>query len=212
MIRYTGVMVDPSVESAEVGDAELVVSFLNTLDQRTFAHRGLRHEPHDDLASAAGLGRWLGEQGLVERPRVADADLADALALRAALRDSLLAAHEGEAGTRAAAAPFIGFPLRLAADRSGALSLSCDPPRSGAVGQALAALVTTVATAAVRGEWDRVRLCAAPECRWAFFDGSRRGDKRWCSTAVCGNRHKTAEYRARANRTGPAFADTSSDR
>jgi predicted RNA-binding Zn ribbon-like protein len=187
-----------SVEPAALGDAELVVSFLNTLDQRTFTHRGLTHEPHDDLSSRAALGRWLSEQGLAERPRVTDADLADALALRAVLRESLLAAHEDAGAARASAASMVGFPLRLVADQSGALSLACDPPRSGAVSQALAALVTAVVTAAVRGTWDRVRACAAPECRWAFFDTSRRGDKRWCSTAVCGNRHKTAEYRARA--------------
>jgi predicted RNA-binding Zn ribbon-like protein len=209
MIRYTGVMVGLPVESSEPlepaasAEAETFVSFLNTLDQRTFTHRGLRHEPHDDLSSPAALGRWLSERGLVDRPRPTAADSADALALRAALRESLLAAHgahEDASGPTAAADSFPGFPLRLVADRSGALSLACDPSRPGAVSQALAALVAAVATAAARGTWDRVRVCAAPECRWAFFDTSRRGDKRWCSTAVCGNRHKTAEYRARAGR------------
>ena len=177
-------------------DEGLIVSFLNTLDQRTFSHRGVQHEPHDDFAVAAGLGRWLSEQGLVEHPRVTRADLADAIALRAALRDSLTAAHEQTAGVAAS----LGFPLRLVADRSGELSVVCEPPRGGAASQALATVVAAVATAVVGGSWDRVRVCAAPECRWAFHDASRRGDKRWCSTAVCGNRTKTAEYRARVGR------------
>lgn len=178
---------------------EVVVSFLNTLDERTFTHRGVRHEPHDDLTSAAALGKWFGDQGLAEseRPRATGADLADALALRAALRGSLIAAvtTENEPG----AGWQVGYPLRLVSGGSGELSLVCDPPRAGRSSQVLATLVTVAATAAVRGTWDRVRVCAAPECRWAFFDASRRGDKRWCSTAVCGNRHKTAEYRARVS-------------
>lgn len=195
MSRYTGVVAGLSVDPVE-----LVVSFLNTLDERTFAHRGVRHEPHDDLSSPAAWGRWFAEQGLGrrERSRVTGADLADALALRAALRDGLVAAL-GTEDAPGAAWP-VGYPLRLVSGRSGELSLVGDPPRPGASSQALATLVAVAATAAVRGTWDRVRLCAAPECRWAFFDASRRGDKRWCSTAVCGNRHKTAEYRARASR------------
>jgi predicted RNA-binding Zn ribbon-like protein len=191
-----------SAEPTASDDVELSVAFLNTLDQRTFAHRGLRHEPHDDLSSPVALGRWLAERSLVERPEATDADLTDALALRAVLRDSLLAAHDEAGGVRAAAVPVIGFPLGLVADRSGALSLACDPPRPSEVSQALAVLLTAVATAAARGTWNRVRMCAAPECRWTFYDASRRGDKRWCSTAVCGNRHKTAEYRARVGQRG----------
>lgn len=178
---------------------EMVVSFLNTLDERTFAHRGVRHEPHDDLSSAAALGRWLGDQGLAGSGsvRATGADLADALALRAALRESLIAAVSTE--DVPGAVWQVGYPLRLVSAEPGELSLVCDPPRAGAASQALATLVTVAATAAVRGTWDRVRVCAAPECRWAFFDASRRGDRRWCSTAVCGNRHKTAEYRARVS-------------
>ncbi|WP_034270967.1 CGNR zinc finger domain-containing protein [Actinospica robiniae] len=204
-------------ESAQVeADTELLAGFLNTLDQRSFSRRGQRFEPHDELDSPAALGRWLTGQGLVAQPRATAADLADALALRAGLRENLRAAlEEGLSADPAAAADpaeatGLGYPLRLAADPSGELSLVCTPPRSGEASQALATLVAAVATAAIRGGWRRVRLCAAPECRWAFVDTSRRGDRRWCSAASCGNRHKTADYRARG-RTGSSGVSPAAD-
>lgn len=235
-------MVDSVATSA---GPEVLVAFLNTLDQRTFARYGERHEPHDELDSPTALGRLLADWGLLGgsgvRARATAEDLADALAVRAALRNNLVAAlddggdddddvgsgdddggNDGGGDGRASAAipttPTIrttasvgaggadidvttgelsAFRLYLVADRSGGLALACAPPRPSPVSQALAALVTAAATAGVRGTWDRIRVCAAPDCRWAFIDASRRGDKRWCSTAVCGNRSKTAGYRVR---------------
>jgi len=193
-------------------DAEVLVEFLNTLDERTFARHGRRHEPHDELDSPAALARWLADHGLLGDPaartRATATDLTDALAVRTTLRDNLVSALDGDndehgedgdghPAALAVPAALDAFRLYLVADRSGGLALACAPPRPTPVGHALATLVATAATAGVRGTWDRVRVCAAPDCHWAFIDTSRRGDKRWCSTAVCGNRSKTADYRVR---------------
>lgn len=43
----------------------------------------------------------------------------------------------------------------------------------------------------------RLRRCANPECVLHFFDISKRGDRRWCSMAGCGNRAKAARHYAR---------------
>ena len=43
----------------------------------------------------------------------------------------------------------------------------------------------------------RLRICAAEDCRRAFYDNSRNGLGKWCSTAACGNRMKTRAYRQR---------------
>ncbi|MFD9698271.1 CGNR zinc finger domain-containing protein [Lentzea sp. NPDC059081] len=40
-------------------------------------------------------------------------------------------------------------------------------------------------------------MCAAPDCRWAFYDVSRNGRGRWCAMEICGNRQKTRAYRER---------------
>ncbi|MCQ4082738.1 CGNR zinc finger domain-containing protein [Streptomyces sp. RB6PN25] len=57
-------------------------------------------------------------------------------------------------------------------------------------GMALAFLV-------VAGERERLRRCAAPDCRRAFVDLSRNRSRRYCDSRTCGNRLHVAAYRAR---------------
>lgn len=57
-------------------------------------------------------------------------------------------------------------------------------------GMALAFLV-------VDGESERLRRCAAPDCRRAFVDLSRNRSRRYCDSRTCGNRLHVAAYRAR---------------
>jgi predicted RNA-binding Zn ribbon-like protein len=61
------------------------------------------------------------------------------------------------------------------------------------LGDALAQALPLHAT----GEWSRLKTCARESCRWVFYDASRNRSGRWCSMQVCGNREKTAAYRAR---------------
>ena len=42
----------------------------------------------------------------------------------------------------------------------------------------------------------RLGVCADEECRWAFVDTSKRGDRIWCSSADCGNRHRARRHHA----------------
>ena len=42
---------------------------------------------------------------------------------------------------------------------------------------------------------DRVRQCAS--CVAHFYDNSKKGNRRWCSMQMCGNRQKVAAYAAR---------------
>jgi predicted RNA-binding Zn ribbon-like protein len=48
-----------------------------------------------------------------------------------------------------------------------------------------------------RGEWPRLKVCASPDCRWAFWDGTRNRSRRWCDMAGCGNRAKNRTWRSR---------------
>jgi predicted RNA-binding Zn ribbon-like protein len=47
------------------------------------------------------------------------------------------------------------------------------------------------------GELDRLKVCANPECRFAFYDVSKNRSRRWCAQATCGNRHKVQRFRER---------------
>lgn len=65
----------------------------------------------------------------------------------------------------------------------------------------LAALARSAAELLVEGPRAPIRCCANPSCRLFFYDDSRTHRRRWCSMAVCGNRHKVASFlRRRATR------------
>jgi len=186
LIAYAGVV------TAAVDGLDLVGEFLNTLDRRTFAHHGEQHEVTDELTTPDALARWSAVRGLAVpeqglRPR----DVQAARALRNALREALSGGDpDGPAG--AGVALPARFALRLVPDAGGRLRLSA---ASGVPG--LDVVVETVAAAVAAGRWNRLKLCAAADCRWAFHDTSRSGRGRWCSMEVCGNRHKTRAYRRR---------------
>jgi predicted RNA-binding Zn ribbon-like protein len=168
-------------------DLRLLEAFLNTVDQRTFRRHGAAHAGGDQLTSPAALTAWLSGQGLpAAEPgsaEVSATDLAAAVQLRTTLRQALLA--------ESAPSALEGFSLHLVTDPAGTLRLT-------AIGDSpLNPIIETIASAVVHGTWTRLKICAAPDCRWAFYDTSRSGAGRWCSMEVCGNRAKTRAYRRR---------------
>jgi len=68
----------------------------------------------------------------------------------------------------------------------------------------LAAIARSAAEIISEGPDAPVRICANPQCGLFFYDTSRTGKRRWCSMAVCGNRHKVAGH---AKRLATAAAD-----
>ena len=60
------------------------------------------------------------------------------------------------------------------------------------------AVLAAASRLAVLGLWDRVKICPADDCRWAFYDRSRNHSRTWCSMQVCGNREKARTWRERA--------------
>ncbi|MEZ0212560.1 MAG: CGNR zinc finger domain-containing protein [Xanthobacteraceae bacterium] len=61
----------------------------------------------------------------------------------------------------------------------------------------LAAVADDVADFIRAYEPARMRHCSEPSCTLVFYDTSRNGARRWCSMALCGNRHKVRNHRAR---------------
>lgn len=150
----------------------LLEDFLNTLDVEGGT---------DALADEASAAAWLAEQG--HTGQVAAADLELARGVRAALR--------GELGEPPAPMPQIAVPVVL--DDGGPRLAGDGTPLRRVLGEALAEAVALRAT----GDWSRLKTCAMDSCRWVFFDGSRNRSGRWCSMQSCGNKAKTAAYRAR---------------
>lgn len=172
-------------------DALLVQELVNTRDLRSFVPRGApyRDGSRDDIASPESLRGWLAGHGLLPgRARVSQSDHARVLELRATLRAALDRTRDGGRPATLTA------PLRVEIDPREGPRLT--PPEHGvdhAVGEVCAAALRI----ALSGEWSRLRVCAADDCQWVFFDRSKPGRGRYCSPDMCGNRVKTRAYRRR---------------
>ena len=160
------------------------------------------------LTSYGHLAAWAAHAGLLapatadalraralEHPDEAAATLTDALDLRTALYVILLDPSAAETFARLAgyvraaadtaelvtddlgvarwavpeSADDLGLPLRLISHTAG--QLLCSPDRTA------------------------IKACPGHDCGWLFID--RRGRRRWCSMATCGNRAKVRAFEAR---------------
>lgn len=69
--------------------------------------------------------------------------------------------------------------------------------REGGLDWLLAAIARSAAELITEGDAAEIRLCANPACSLFFLDNSRTHRRRWCSMALCGNRHKVAAFARR---------------
>jgi len=173
------------------GRLEHVRAFVNTLDIEAGT---------DELDSPAAIADWLRSRQLIPGPVAASAgDLRRATGLREALRE-VLSGHVG-AGHRSGAplaglrAITDGLAARLAIGDDGEVRTA---PAGGAVADGLAALMLIAAEASTLGTWQRLKVCGADDCRWAFYDRSPARTGCWCSMAVCGSRAKSRAFRRRS--------------
>ncbi|QUH05333.1 CGNR zinc finger domain-containing protein [Saccharopolyspora erythraea] len=148
-------------------DLELVLNFLNTCDVEAGT---------DVLDDPELWRRWCAERGLGAAPEPA--------AVRE-IRDSMRAAISC-AAPAALVAPAWQVQVEL---RAGIPVLA----GADALGDVLVAATHLVHT----GYWDRIKICPAENCLWAFYDRSRNRSRTWCSMRVCGNREKARSWRER---------------
>ena len=161
--------------------------FVNTVDHR----RG-----QDVLASPTGLARWLEAHDLLGHGQTVDgADLATALRLREVLRD-VFDPRRGLDGAAAGALNDVTASAGIAPHVTAGGLVRLRPAADGTTG-ALGRIAATSLRALLDGSAAKLKTCAAPECRWLFFDGSRNRSSAWCEDALCGSRHRMRALRAR---------------
>jgi predicted RNA-binding Zn ribbon-like protein len=151
---------------------------------------------HPDEALA-----WLADAGLRAQDQPgSEADLRLARAVRESLRALI--------GRNTGGPPLTEAELRPLEQVTGQAAPRLQVSADGRVGlgtgdgvkrlaDGLAGLLLAVRDAQADGSWDRLRLCGNPDCRWAFYDGSRSRQGAWCEMASCGNRLKNRNLRAR---------------
>jgi predicted RNA-binding Zn ribbon-like protein len=199
-----------------VPDLDTAIDFINT----TGISRG---KPFEDFATVADAVHWLHETGYLDhQAAVAEfvrltsdaaqgaASLARLREMRAGLRELVDAIAEDRApraGAVEAVNAALGVPERVALRLEGA-KVVIETRRDGApFDQALASIARFVADELSSGRPERFRICENDTCRWAFYDKSRPGTRRWCEMSSCGNRMKAARHRARRKATEAAPPD-----
>lgn len=92
---------------------------------------------------------------------------------------------------------FLTVPT-LERDHKGQLVLN-RVSRSEIIGSLLGPVAEAVAQLLVEGNFDLVKQCEHPDCILWFYDRTKAHKRRWCSMALCGNRHKAAQFRKRSS-------------
>lgn len=175
----------------------LLYEFLNSVDLRTYVEQGEPHVPSDELETPVQLERWMHERRLlIKGESIAARDHRRALELRRALRSLLECPSKSRRSAQECAERLNRiselYPLVVQIGHAGVPRLQ---PQNAAIG--LAHVLAEFVALAATGRLDRLRMCSSEECHWIFFDRSKPGKRRWCSSLICGNRQKTRAYRKR---------------
>jgi predicted RNA-binding Zn ribbon-like protein len=162
----------------------LVQGFVNTRDL----------EDATDLLDVPATARqWLLDAGLLDRRSDLHAsDLERAREVREAIR-ALIEGSDGRLESLRELAASHRAQLTLAGDGT----IGLENSRRGGLDDGLFELLLIIHRAQQDGSWSRLKICANDECQWAFFDRSKNHQGNWCNMAVCGNRLKNRELRAR---------------
>lgn len=185
----------PDHDQAAPGELEAVRRFINTWTIPNDTRKAT-----DALPELIRARRWSSEFPRHPRSR------ADSLDRLLRLRADLRSACEGAArGDTALNDWFNHVALSVKARSAGGTTkLVVEATEASFVGHIVAVVANAIAT----GDWPRLKTC--PDCRWAFYDHTRNGKKRWCgmtkggpSGRACGTIAKVTAYRAReAMKTG----------
>lgn len=153
----------------------------------------------DFLAEPDAFGRWLAN-ARIDQPRDGAGEAAAASRLRDILRPAFDQLAAGDplsketldvVNAKLSSAHFVR-QLSLRAD-----GYVLEEQLIGASSGVVARIADDFAHFVTDYEPERLKHCASPTCTMVFYDRGKNNHRRWCSSAVCGNRDKVANYRAR---------------
>lgn len=172
------------------------LDFLNT-------RRRVDGELVDLLGRDEDVLRWLGQAGLpvleIDR-ETAPSSLVDAArTLRETIRSLVERRKAGQRGDPSVLNAFLAEAQshpRLVWNKQRSPTIDRVRRSETPVG-ILAPVAEAAADLLVTGDFKLVKRCEDEICVLWFFDQTKSHHRRWCSTALCGNRHKVAAYRKR---------------
>ncbi len=162
----------------------------------------------NEIGDAADLDRWRTRHGLPGP--VTEEAYRRALRLREALRSLALVNNGGPAEPHAVALvnaeiEACGLRPEIGADGASLRVRRPDDAKDRPGDRLLGAVLGAVADAMTGGSWPRMKVCAADDCNYAFYDHTRNRSGRWCDVAGCGANARMRAYRRR-RRDGPALS------
>ena len=173
--------------------------FANSLDVRHFTHHGVQHVHGDELIGPRELAVWMSQRGLSTKDtKITTAMFDSALQLRTSIR-AYLECDPAERRKDTEAVRSLNKAMKffpLVAEARGDRSMTLGASRRDAMA-GLSVVVAELYDGSIKGTLDRLKMCAAEECRRVFFDRSKPATRRWCMSTLCGNRIKTRTYRER---------------
>jgi predicted RNA-binding Zn ribbon-like protein len=154
--------------------------------------------PRELLSTPERLRLWLREVQLDPVRPPSEDDLANAIALREALRAVALAHTDRTAPPRKALATVAAFMESDAPAKPIVRAGQLTRERPADTSAALARIARAAIDQMTGTEGRYLRQCAERDCRWVFLDPT--GRQRWCS-AGCASRGRVRAHRARKRRS-----------
>lgn len=183
----------------------VALDFVNTAEERGHP------EADDALRSPADLRGWGERYGLITAPagheNADQAEFQRAIEARELLYAVFLARRDGQPPTpeqlaglsELGAAAYRAGKLRR--DDDGGIGWSWDPASLDSVRHVA---VTEAIDLLRAGPSARLKQCPGDHCGWFFLDTTKRGNRRWCSMAECGqdakDEYRRAQRQARLSR------------
>ncbi|NHZ93753.1 hypothetical protein F2P45_32850 [Massilia sp. CCM 8733] len=193
-----GIQRDASLAEAPMVGDHLAMDLMNTRARGNGALIDFWNSGIDVLA-------WLERCGVVRAPvdKAIDPEalLAQATALRALAHRLIVQRKEDKPGDASALNAYLHAYLsapHLDSDSEGKLVLT-RTARGDALASLLGPVAESVAQLLVDGDFNLVKQCEHPDCILWFYDRTKAHKRRWCSMALCGNRHKAAQFRKRSS-------------
>lgn len=155
-------------------------------------------QKRDLLQNDAQAAQWLEQIGLGLAAQAGDGRLLGELrALRESIESLIVARRENRSADPAALNRFLlGAVPQLVWQQPGSPELDRFH-QPDLMSQQLSRLAYAAAELLAEGDFNLVRKCESAECSLMFYDRTKAHKRRWCSMALCGNRHKVAEFRKR---------------
>ncbi|WP_085690491.1 MULTISPECIES: CGNR zinc finger domain-containing protein [unclassified Pseudomonas] len=160
----------------------------------------------DLLTSDADAAQWLQQIGFGPADEMVVGNgklLVQLRELRACIEDLLAARRENRVADTAALNGFLLLAVPQLVWKEAGAPLLDRFHQANATNQRLGRLAYIAAELLAEGDFNLVRKCESPDCSLMFFDRTKSHKRRWCSMALCGNRHKVAEFRKRRQGAAP---------